>query len=77
MPELSDATETTDDSKSSSSFEQILPAHSAAIYREFQAGRVVVRDVWDGNRSELRANPLYNLLYNHLSHFRTFYEHFN
>lgn len=58
-----------------SSFEQILPAHSAAIYREFQAGRVIVRDVWDANRSELRANPLYNLLYNHLSHFRTFYEH--
>lgn len=58
-----------------SEFEEILPAHSAAIYREFQAGRVIVRDVWDSNRSELRANPLYNLLYNHLSHFRTFYEH--
>jgi len=58
-----------------SSFEQILPAHSAAVYREFQAGRVIVRDAWDNNRSELRANPLYNLLYNHLSHFRTFYEH--
>ncbi|PHQ26096.1 hypothetical protein CLH62_00335 [Marinobacter guineae] len=67
MPEFSDAT--------TSTFDQILPAHSAAIYREFQAGRVVVRDVWDSNRSELRANPLYNLLYNHLSHFRTFYEH--
>ncbi|WP_292048166.1 hypothetical protein [Marinobacter sp.] len=78
MPEFSDAVETTespDHSHSSSSFEQILPAHSAAIYREFQAGRVIVRDVWDNNRSELRANPLYNLLYNHLSHFRTFYEH--
>ena len=78
MPELSEATETTeftDNSKNSSSFGQILPAHSAAIYREFQAGRVIVRDVWDNNRSELRANPLYNLLYNHLAHFRTFYEH--
>lgn len=58
-----------------SEFDQILPAQSAAIYREFQAGRVVVRDLWDSNRSELRANPLYNLLYNHLSHFRTLYEH--
>ncbi|MDG5499182.1 hypothetical protein [Marinobacter sp. BGYM27] len=78
MPEVSDAmepTESVDHSHSSSSFEQILPAHSAAIYREFQAGRVIVRDSWDSNRSELRANPLYNLLYNHLSHFRTFYEH--
>ena len=78
MPELSNATESTestDNSKSAGSFGQVLPAHSAAIYREFQAGRVIVRDVWDGNRSELRANPLYNLLYNHLSHFRTFYEH--
>ncbi|MFO8140296.1 MAG: hypothetical protein R6T87_00060 [Marinobacter sp.] len=46
-----------------------------AIYREFQAGRVIVRELWDANRSELVANPLYNLLYNHLSHFRTFYEH--
>jgi hypothetical protein len=56
-------------------FEEILPAHSAAIYRDFQAGRVIVRDVWDSNRSELRANSLYNLLYNHLAHFRTLYEH--
>lgn len=75
MPEFADATESTDNSKNSSSFEQILPAQSAAVYRELQAGRVIVRDVWDSNRSELRANPLYNLLYNHLSHFRTFYEH--
>ncbi|MFO8142983.1 MAG: hypothetical protein R6T87_14115, partial [Marinobacter sp.] len=58
-----------------SPFDDILPAHSAAIYREFQAGRVIVRELWDANRSELVANPLYNLLYNHLSHFRTFYEH--
>lgn len=78
MPEFSDAMDTTesaDHSQTSSSFEQILPAQSAAIYREFQAGRVIVRDVWDSNRSELRVNPLYNVLYNHLSHFRTFYEH--
>ncbi|AHI27925.1 condensin complex protein MksE [Marinobacter similis] len=78
MPDITDAMETNesvDHSQTSSSFEQILPARSAAIYREFQAGRVIVRDVWDNNRSELRANPLYNLLYNHLSHFRTFYEH--
>lgn len=78
MPDLSnamDTNESADQSQTSSSFEQILPAHSAAIYREFQAGRVIVRDIWDSNRSELRANPLYNLLYNHLSHFRTFYEH--
>ncbi len=61
--------------EAASNFDQILPAHSAAIYREFQTGRVIVRDVWDSNRSELRANPLYNVLYNHLSHFRTLYEH--
>ncbi|MBZ0333342.1 condensin complex protein MksE [Marinobacter sp. AL4B] len=58
-----------------SSFDEILPAHSTALYREFQAGRVIVRELWDSNRSELVANPLYNLLYNQLSHFRTFYEH--
>lgn len=58
-----------------SSFDELLPAHSAALYREFQAGRVIVRELWDNNRAELVANPLYNLLYNHLSHFRTFYEH--
>lgn len=78
MPDFSDPMDPTvsvDNAQASSSFEQILPAQSAAIFREFQAGRVIVRDVWDSNRSELRANPLYNLLYNHLSHFRTFYEH--
>lgn len=78
MPEFSDTTEATstmNDVKASSTYDEILPTESAAIYREFQAGRVIVRDVWDSNRSELRANPLYNLLYNHLSHFRTFYEH--
>ena len=61
--------------QSASGFDDILPAHSAAIYKEFQSGRVIVRDVWDSNRSELVANPWYNLLYNHLAHFRTFYEH--
>jgi hypothetical protein len=60
---------------SMTTFEDILPAQSAAIYREFQAGRVIVREVWDSNRSELVANPQYNLLYNHLGHFRTLYEH--
>lgn len=77
MPDFSDMTDTESSLSAApaGSFDQILPAHSAAIYREFQAGRVIVRDVWDNNRSELRANPLYNLLYNHLSHFRTFYEH--
>ena len=78
MPEFSDTMESTEiagNAQVSTIFDQILPAHSAAVYREFQAGRVIVRDVWDSNRSELRANPLYNLLYNHLSHFRTFYEH--
>ncbi|UZD64685.1 condensin complex protein MksE [Marinobacter sp. AN1] len=72
MSESSDIQEL---AKANSDFDQILPAHSAAIYREFQAGRVIVRDVWDSNRSELRPNLLYNVLYNHLSHFRTFYEH--
>lgn len=77
MPDFSEsvAPENSPDAPQAGSFDQILPAHSAAVYREFQAGRVIVRDVWDTNRSELRANPLYNLLYNHLSHFRTFYEH--
>lgn len=78
MPEFSDPKETTapvDIPHTSNSFDQILPADSAAIYREFQGGRVIVRDVWDSNRSELRANPLYNLLYNHLAHFRSLYQH--
>jgi hypothetical protein len=72
---MSDALNTPEANKYTSNFDQILPAHSAAIYREFQNGRVIVRDVWDSNRSELRSNPLYNVLYNHLSHFRTLYEH--
>lgn len=61
--------------EASNSFDDILPARSAAVYREFQAGRVIVREIWDANRSELVANPHYNLIYNNLSHFRTLYEH--
>lgn len=64
-----------DETKSTCDFDHILPAHSAAIYREFLAGRVIVREVWNNHRSELEANPLYNVLYNHLYHFRTLYEH--
>lgn len=58
-----------------SGFDQILPVKSAAVYREFQNGRVIVRDIYDSNRSELVANPLYNLVFSHLSHFRMLYEH--
>ncbi|GAA0850503.1 hypothetical protein GCM10009113_32070 [Marinobacter szutsaonensis] len=72
---MTDVTDRPQATESTSSFEAILPSQSAAVYREFQAGRVIVREVWDANRSELVANPLYNLVYNHLSHFRTLYEH--
>lgn len=65
----------TTNTTTNNSFDAILPAQSTAIYREFQSGKVIVREVWSSNRSELVANPLYNLLYNHLSHFHTFYEH--
>ncbi|WP_204355700.1 condensin complex protein MksE [Marinobacter bohaiensis] len=58
-----------------SGFDRIAPAQSAALFRELAAGKVIVRDVYNLNRAELEANPLYNLLYNHLAHFRTFYEH--
>lgn len=72
---MTDVTDMPQATEGTSSFDAILPAQSAAVYREFQAGRVIVREVWDANRSELVANPLYNLVYNHLSHFRTLYEH--
>jgi hypothetical protein len=72
---MTDLTNATADTTASPAFDAILPAQSAAIYREFRSGRVIVREVWDPNRSQLVANPHYQLLYNHLSHFRTFYEH--
>lgn len=75
MPEYSDSMVSDETPTTTASFDQILPAQSAAVFREFQAGRVIVRDLWDANRSEVCANPLYNLLYNHLAHFRTLYEH--
>lgn len=64
-----------DASKASSGFDSIAPTQSAALFRELAAGKVIVRDVYNSNRSELAANPLYNLLYNNLAHFRVFYEH--
>lgn len=72
---MSESTSTQEARTATSGFDQILPTQSTAIFREFQAGRVIVRDLWDSNRSELRPDPLYNLLYNHLSHFQTLYEH--
>lgn len=72
---MTDVTDMQQVTEPSSSFDAILPSQSAAVYREFQAGRVIVREIWDANRSELVANPLYNLVYNNLSHFRTLYEH--
>lgn len=72
---MSEWSAASDEPRRTSDFDQILPAHSAGIYREFQAGRVIVREIWNSHRSELEANLLYNVLYNHLSHFRTFYEH--
>ena len=59
----------------SDGFESIAPAQSAALFRELSAGKIIVRDLYNGNRSELESNPLYNLLYNNLAHFRTLYEH--
>lgn len=56
-------------------FESILPRDSAALYRELVAGRVVLREVYNPHRAELEDNRLYNLVYNHLSHFRRLYEH--
>lgn len=56
-------------------FERILPRDSVAVYREFMAGRVIPRDIYHPDRSELVDNPLYNILYNNLSHFHLLYEH--
>ena len=56
-------------------FEGILPRDSAALYRELVAGRVILRETYNQHRAELEDNRLYNLVYNHLSHFRRLYEH--
>lgn len=58
-----------------SSFAGINPLQSAQVYRQLVAGKVVLRQEYDRHRGELEDNPLYNLLYNNLSHFRQFYEH--
>ncbi|WP_339782349.1 hypothetical protein [uncultured Marinobacter sp.] len=75
MVDVADSAGKNDASNVSESFDQVLPVQSAAIFREFQNGRIIVREVYDNNRSELVANPLYNLIFSHLSHFRTLYEH--
>jgi len=74
--QTNDTPNSTDESPAENTgFENILPRNSAAIYREFMNGRVILRDVYNTHRSELVANPLYNVLYNNLSHFRRLYEH--
>lgn len=67
--------ETVNSAMHNTGFEHILPRDSVAVYREFMAGRVVPRDVYHSHRSELVDNPLYNILYNNLAHFRVLYEH--
>ncbi|WP_166269406.1 DUF4194 domain-containing protein [Marinobacter caseinilyticus] len=56
-------------------FEGVLPRDSTAVYRELVAGRVILRDMFNPHLGALEDNRLYNVLYNHLSHFRKFYEH--
>ena len=56
-------------------FDAVLPAQSAAIYREFLAGRVIPREIYNSHRDALEDNALYNLLYNNLAHFRELYQH--
>ncbi|WP_425548569.1 condensin complex protein MksE [Allohahella marinimesophila] len=58
-----------------SGFEGILPKQSAAIYRELTAGKVILRSLWNVHTAELEDNPLYNLVFNHLSHFTELYAH--
>ncbi|MEX0731179.1 MAG: hypothetical protein WED00_16455 [Aquisalimonadaceae bacterium] len=57
------------------SFTGINPQHSAEIYRQLVAGRVVLRQTYNGHKAALEDNPLYNVLYNNLSHFRELYRH--
>ncbi|MFD2190706.1 condensin complex protein MksE [Pistricoccus aurantiacus] len=63
------------DAVSNQGFDNVLPAQSAAIYREFSQGKVLLRQMWNQHRAERVDNPLYNLVYNQLSHFRRLYEH--
>ncbi len=67
---MSEATE-----QQRSSFTGILPKQSAAVYRELTAGKVVLRELWNVHTAEREDNPLYNLVFNHLSHFTELYAH--
>lgn len=62
-------------STDTNAFDHILPSQSAQIYRELLAGKVIVREYYDRSKSQLTPNPLYNVLYNHMKHFQTLYEH--
>lgn len=56
-------------------FAGIHPEHSAAIYRQLVAGQVLLRQVYNPDRGALEDNPLYNVVYGHLGHFRELYRH--
>ncbi|WP_019625609.1 hypothetical protein [Thioalkalivibrio sp. ALJT] len=56
-------------------FAGIHPDHSAAIYRQLVAGQVLLRQVYNPDRGALEDNPLYNVVYGHLAHFRELYRH--
>jgi hypothetical protein len=57
------------------SFEQVNAQHSAAIFRQFNQGKVITKLVYDDINAKNIDNPLFTCLFNSSQHFESLYQH--
>ncbi|MBU2871365.1 hypothetical protein [Colwellia sp. E2M01] len=58
-----------------SSFEQVNAQQSAAIFRQFNQGKVITKQMFDELNAKNIDNPLFTCLFNSSQHFESLYQH--
>lgn len=56
-------------------FESVDPDVSAVLFKELTSGKLINREKWDVIQNDFVDNKLYTALFNHMDHFKTFYQH--
>ena len=58
-----------------SSFEQVNAQQSAAIFRQFNQGKVITKQLFDEMNAKNKDNALFTCLFNSSQHFESLYQH--
>lgn len=61
--------------KKINSFEQVNAQQSAAVFRQFNQGKVITKLVYDDINAKSIDNPLFTCLFNSSQHFESLYQH--